>query len=219
MNYCLYCGKEISNTKKFCDHSCQNEYYYEQKIQEWKNGDFNGLKGESQLSGYIRKYMLRKTNFACELCGWNKINPFTGTLPLEIHHKDGDYKNNQEENLQVLCPNCHSLTEHHKGANRGFGREDRLEYVPRKKNFCIDCGKEISNGSLRCVTCAGKARIEELPISREELKQKIRTQTFVSIGKEFGISDNAIKKWCDKYNLPRKKIDINKFTDEEWEKI
>jgi hypothetical protein len=43
--------------------------------------------------------MLRKTNFACELCGWNKINPFTGTLPLEIHHKDGDYKNNQEENL------------------------------------------------------------------------------------------------------------------------
>jgi predicted HNH restriction endonuclease len=30
--------------------------------------------------------------------------------PLEIHHKDGSKKNNSEDNLDLLCPNCHSLT-------------------------------------------------------------------------------------------------------------
>ena len=31
-------------------------------------------------------------------------------IPLEIHHIDGDCTNNKMENLQLLCPNCHSLT-------------------------------------------------------------------------------------------------------------
>ena len=220
MSYCLHCGKKLERkSKKFCSQSCQNEYNYESKIRDWKNGDFDGLKGNSQLSKYIRTYMLRKTNNSCELCGWNKINPFTKTCPLEIHHIDGNYKNNQEENLQVLCPNCHSLTDHYKGANRGNGREDRLDYVPRqqRKNHCIDCGIEISNSATRCRKCAAKNNGKDLPISREELKNKIRIQSFVAISKEFNVTDNAIRKWCDKYNLPRRKIDINNYSDEEWQ--
>ena len=43
--------------------------------------------------------MLNKVNYQCELCGWNKINPYTNKLPLEIHHIDGDHTNNKEENL------------------------------------------------------------------------------------------------------------------------
>jgi hypothetical protein len=35
----------------------------------------------------------------------------------------------------------------------------------------------------------------------------------------FGVSDNAVRKWCDKYNLPRKARDIKALTDEEWLKI
>jgi hypothetical protein len=37
---------------------------------------------------------LEKSNYKCEKCGWGEINPFTNTLPLEIHHLDGDYRNN-----------------------------------------------------------------------------------------------------------------------------
>ena len=221
MNYCLNCGKELARSaKKYCSYNCQKEYQYNQKIQEWKNGIFNGLKGTNQLSGYIKKYMLDKANYSCEICGWNKINPYTNTLPLEIHHIDGDYKNNKEENLQVLCPNCHSLTNSYRGANRGAGREDRLEYVPRQsKNYCIDCGKEISNNATRCHQCAGKLNIKEIPISREKLKERIRKEPFTIIAKDFNLTDNAIRKWCDRYKLPRKKIDINNYSDEEWEKI
>jgi hypothetical protein len=51
------------------------------------------------LSTSIRNYLLKKVNYQCELCGWNKINPITGKVPLEIHHIDGDYQNNRPENL------------------------------------------------------------------------------------------------------------------------
>ena len=53
------------------------------------------------------------------------MNQFTKKIPLEIHHKDGNYLNNNEDNLELLCPNCHSLTNTYKAANKGNGREDR----------------------------------------------------------------------------------------------
>ena len=36
------------------------------------------------------------------------------------------------------------------------------------------------------------------------------------IGKQFGVSDNAVRKWCKKYGLPQKVSEIKKYTDEEW---
>lgn len=47
----------------------------------------------------------------------------------------------------------------------------------------------------------------------------IKTESFTSIAKKFGVSDNAIRKWCDKFNLPRKSSEIKQYTNEEWEKI
>ena len=87
------------------------------------------------------------------------------------------------------------------------------------ENYCIDCGAPITIGSLRCTKCHALAnRVVERP-TREQLKQLIRTLPFLTIGKQFGVSDAAIRKWCDSYNLPRKVSDIKKYTNEEWEKI
>jgi hypothetical protein len=58
-----------------------------------------------------------------------------------------------------------------------------------------------------------------MPVSRDKLKELIRSSSFVSIGRLFSVSDNAVRKWCDKYNLPRKKAEISQYSDEEWEKI
>jgi hypothetical protein len=102
-------------------------------------------------------------------------------LPLEIHHKDNDYRNNNEENLELLCPNCHALTEGYKGAN-SKGREGRDKYANRK-NYCIDCGAEINSKSTRCHSCEGKTRITEKPLTREELKNLIRSTPFTQIAK------------------------------------
>lgn len=90
---------------------------------------------------------------------------------------------------------------------------------PKKIYICIDCKKEITKGATRCLACENKRRITTLVISREELKNLIRTTPFTKIGKQFGVSDNAIRKWCDKYNLPRKSSEIKKYSDEEWTKI
>lgn len=91
------------------------------------------------------------------------------------------------------------------------------------QHFCLDCNKPISETATRCNSCEGKFRklnnLQKLPISRTELKNLIRTTPFTKIGQMFNVSDNAIRKWCDNYQLPRKSSDIKKFTDEEWKKL
>lgn len=129
--YCLNCGEELKYGKTFCSSNCQHEYNREEYIKRWKKGEESGLKGQYGLSRVIRNYLLEKQNYKCEICGWGETNQFTNTIPLEIHHKDGDYINNKEENLQVLCPNCHSLTETHKSHNKK-GRQGRKEYYKNK---------------------------------------------------------------------------------------
>lgn len=91
-----------------------------------------------------------------------------------------------------------------------------------QKNFCCDCGKEILKTSKRCYQCEAKQRsipLKNMPITREELKNLIRNESFVQIGERFNVTDNAIRKWCDKFNLPRKKADIKKYSDEDWKNV
>ena len=124
---CLNCGKLISQKKKFCNNKCQKEYQYLNYINKWKKGEVNGLRGIYKTSSYIKKYLFIKYNNKCARCGWGEINPYTGNIPLEIEHIDGNYLNNKEDNLTLLCPNCHSLTSTYKGANKN-GRKSRKKY-------------------------------------------------------------------------------------------
>lgn len=124
---CLNCNKILSKRKKFCNNQCQQEYQYKQYIIKWKNGTVSGIRGSYQTSMYIKTYLLKKYNNKCALCGWSKKNEYTGNIPLEIEHIDGNYLNNSENNLILLCPNCHSLTSTYKGANKN-GRKSRKKY-------------------------------------------------------------------------------------------
>ncbi len=83
------------------------------------------------------------------------------------------------------------------------------------KYYCEDCGCEVSYGAIKCLSCRNKEKSKNIP-ERFVLKQLIREIPFTQIGKQFGVSDNAVRKWCDKYNLPRKTGEIKKYTDKEW---
>jgi hypothetical protein len=39
-------------------------------------------------------------------------------IPLELEHKNGNNTDNRIENLTLLCPNCHALTETYRGKNK-----------------------------------------------------------------------------------------------------
>lgn len=60
-----------------------------------------------------------------------------------------------------------------------------------------------------------KAQKVERP-TREQLKELIRFKPFTQIGKDFGVSDNAVRKWCKSYNLPTKTSDIKSINSNDW---
>ena len=135
---CLNCKSIIKSKNKYCSNKCQHEYQYEKYISDWKNGKLSGMRGDYQISMHIKTYIFKKFNNKCSKCGWGEVNKYTNNIPLEIEHIDGNYKNNKEENLTLLCPNCHSLTSTYKGANLNNGRKLRSKYYIGKD----DCKNE-----------------------------------------------------------------------------
>lgn len=71
-----------------------------------------------------RKFLLEDVEFRCSVCGYEKVHPVTKTAPLEIHHIDGDNKNNVRENLIVVCLNCHFMIDD-KYRFRGRGKHSK----------------------------------------------------------------------------------------------
>ena len=75
------------------------------------------IKGEHVQTNKIRKKLLKDgiKEHMCECClntTWNNV-----PIPLEVHHVDGNKNNNELDNLQLLCPNCHALTDNYRGKN------------------------------------------------------------------------------------------------------
>ena len=124
---CLYCGKDLDTNRKYCDTTCQTKYESSQYIKRWQAGLETGHDARYKIIGYVRNYLLEKHNFCCEKCGCNLKNPYTGLSILQIHHIDGDAANASESNLQLLCPNCHAMTENFGSRNESSIREYRKE--------------------------------------------------------------------------------------------
>ena len=187
-----------------------------------------------------KKNLIQVLGGKCQICGFDLFPE-----ALEFHHEDPNQKDyglaskgachdietdlNEVKKCFLLCANCH------RGVHNGyygipkehiFDKElaqqlinERNEKRITKINYCIDCGRQIDSTATRCPSCAAKARrICERP-PREDLKQLIRTIPFTQIGKQFGVEDNTIRKWCKSMNLPYTKKEINSYSDQEWEEI
>lgn len=96
--------------------------------------------------------------------------------------------------------------------------KDRQRYGYRKCMYCHADFEAISYKQKYCSSkCANQANRRTCRPSRSELKDLIRTVPFLQLSKRFGVSDNAIRKWCKSMNLPWKSSDIKSYSDEEWE--
>ena len=91
----------------------------------------------------------------------------------------------------------------------------------QKEIYCLNCGKQISSQSKSglCQECYLASINPIKRPTRQELKDLIRNESFVGIGKKYKVTDNAIRKWCKAENLPSRKVDIKMYSDEEWSKI
>jgi len=120
---CINCGEARLSGKKYCSLECMRQHRYNNYIAKWKAGEIDGsIRDGLGTSDTIRHYLFVKYGNKCAKCGWCKINSTTGKIPLHVEHIDGNWKDNSEANLILLCPNCHALTSTYRSLNRGNGR-------------------------------------------------------------------------------------------------
>jgi transposase-like protein len=186
----------------------------------------------------------------CYDCGllpfWNGKN-----LTLQLDHINGINNDNRVENLQILCPNCHTQTHTYgsKNTNNEKYKKRNSEFLgeivtkpkpkpkPKPKKKPIDpkrhwkvknrpSKEELSNmmNTMTLVAIGKKYGVSASTIrqwgvkyeiykpssdtrkvknrpSKEELSNMIENMTWVAIGKKYGVSDNAVRKWAKKYKL------------------
>ena len=149
-------------------------------------------------------------------------------IPLELHHINGDNTDNRLENLQLLCPNCHAQTETYGGKNqklniiakqkvdnRGLTQKEKNEII--KQSFESDSVIDIANKTKHSSKTIKKVLEENnIYINKNakrvrENNEKItsiidslkRTKSFTKTAREFGVSDNAIKKLLVRRGFPK----------------
>lgn len=138
----------------------------------------------------------------CELCGQGET--WHGRrMSLILDHIDGVPTDNRLENLRIVCPNCAATLETHCGRKNTLNREPRL---------CLHCGKEFMPKYERhrycsqiCGTHSNPPRTprpERRKVPRpsyEQLMADVETMSIVAVGRKYGVSDNAVRKWIRWY--------------------
>ena len=224
--------KEVIDKLGYATHSGSNNNTVKSRIEKYnidishftsvrgieRNPENVFIKDSTASQKVLRTWYLKGkyTEYKCSICGMEPM--WQGKeLTLILDHINGINNDDRLENLRWVCPNCNQQLDTTNGKNI---RKLEKKSFEKTKYFCEDCGIEIkSKTAKKCPICAAKANRKTDRPDRETLKHLIRTVPFTTIGSQYGVSDNAIKKWCDSYNLPRKKSDIKKYSDTEWNKI
>lgn len=142
----------------------------------------------------------------CELCG--QSDEWRGArMAMILDHVNGVPNDNRLENLRIVCPNCAATLDTH------CGRKNKM-VAPRE---CLHCRKTFlpPHGRQRyCSRACGQhapkpnaqgkprpylRRAERPPL--EVLLDEVRQSSFSAVGRKYGVSDNAIRKWISQYYL------------------
>lgn len=139
---------------------------------------------------------------SCELCGQDEI--WHGRrMSLILDHVNGVWNDNRIENLRIVCPNCNATLDTHCG---------RLLRKPRERRPCELCGAEFEKRYASQRFCSRRCgvrrrgfsarRVERPPY--EQLMAEIEAMSYLAVGRRYGVSDNAIRKWVRAYEAERR---------------
>ena len=185
-------------------------------------------KGVIYCSDTLKKRLIKaglKEN-KCEICGCGKSGD---EVVLELHHINGDHYDNRLENLQILCPNCHSKTPNFK--NRGGSNTTEAIRLEIKKNHlttCEYCGKEFYTPRLDKIQrfCCREhyeafMKKQRNNITREKLIELCNKYNNISqIAEELNITRPTIRKYLIEYSLYdsfKMKYDFHSRTVEQYD--
>ena len=173
-------------------------------------------------------YLLMKgfKEYRCEQCG---ITEWNGkSLTMHVHHKDGDHFNNFIDNLQILCPNCHSQTDTYCRRNKRRYHKDKSIKKGKRKGYknayiCQRCGKVVHLKTPKkikpyplCNSCRHiimmKRKRGGIPIpSKEQLEREVVKTAYLELARKYHTSNTTIKRWCKRYGIPLEKRTNRQF--------
>jgi hypothetical protein len=124
-------------------------------------------------------------------------------MSLILDHINGIGNDNRIENLQIVCPNCAATLDTH------CGRRSKVDRLPRS---CLHCGSEFRPKyaaqrycSQICGTHSKGSHAPKPELRKVKrppyavLVDETETLGFSAVGRKYGVSDNAVRKWMRWY--------------------
>jgi hypothetical protein len=138
----------------------------------------------------------------CELCG--QTDTWRGKrMGLILDHANGVRDDNRLENLRIICPNCAATLDTH------CGRKNRERLSPQE---CLRCGRSFEPKYREQRYCSrecgsrwdrtGVVRTGPRKAARpphQQLLREVNRLGYLAVGRKYGVSDNAIRKWLRRY--------------------
>lgn len=149
----------------------------------------------------------------CEICGQDE-NWMGMRISLILDHVNGINTDNRIENLRIVCPNCNAGLSTFSGKNIKHKVVSNYEYKKtRKGRMRVDhctCGEVMTYGSKMCRRCFELEcrKVERPPY--EQLLIEISESSYSAVGRKYGVSYNAIRKWVRQYEKEKDKEKENK---------
>jgi hypothetical protein len=134
-------------------------------------------------------------------------------MSLILDHINGVFDDNRLENLRIVCPNCAATLDTHCGRKnrreaairRCLHCEKTFEVKYRKHRYCSHaCGCHWDRSRLRGRPKTASRKVDRPPYGK--LMAEIEATSYCAVGRKYGVSDNAVRKWVRFYEREAERV-------------